>query len=74
MINLVAIIASSLASLTLGALVKGILWLREVKTNHLPHMQAALEAIPPALEKQTNAIVQELKEQRADIRTLSSKL
>lgn len=64
------------------------LWLRDVKNNHLSHIQLASEqsrdaalAIPAAIETQTNAIVtalgevkSELREQRQDIRTLTSKL
>lgn len=74
-------------TVTVGG-VKGLLWFREVKTNHLPHIQAAaeeardaamqataeLKTIPTAIEKQTTAIVAELREQRADIRNLTLKL
>jgi len=46
-----------------------------IKNNHLPHIQSAMEAIPAALDKQTDRIVlalsevkNELAEQRTDIR------
>jgi hypothetical protein len=68
--------------------IKGLLWFREIKINHLPHIQAAAEeardaamraseeikTIPLAIEKQTAAIVGELREQRSDIRNLTLKL
>jgi len=63
-------VISAAASLGVGGLIKGLLWLREVKTNHLPHLQAAVEAIPPALEKQTQAIVTEIGHQRNEIHQL----
>jgi hypothetical protein len=79
------LIAGALVSLTVGGGIKGLLWFREVKTNHLPHIQAAAEeardaaqsardeikTIPIAIEKQTTAIVNELREQRQDIRNLT---
>ena len=57
-------------------------------TNHAPHIQAAAEeardaairasdeikTIPAAIEKQTTTIVNELREQRSDIRNLTAKL
>jgi hypothetical protein len=75
------LLAGALVSLIVGMTFKGLLWLREVKTNHLPHIQAAAEeardaalSIAPAIERQTTAIVTELREQRSDIRNLTAKL
>jgi hypothetical protein len=47
----------------------------EVKTNHLPHLQASLDALPATLEKALREsvavpIIRELQEQRQDIRNL----
>ncbi len=64
----------AVATALVGGIAKGLLWAREVKTNHLPHIQQALEAIPVAMDKQTDAIVDELKQQREDIRLVLTKL
>lgn len=83
--TLVTFILEALVALIVtGGITGGIrllLWVKEVKSNHLPHLQAAMEAIPPALEKQTEIIVRalgdntkEISEQRSDIRLLVGKL
>lgn len=83
--TLVTFILEALVGLIVtGGITGGIrllLWVKEVKSNHLPHLQAAMEAIPPALDKQTEIIVRalvdntkEISEQRADIRQLASRI
>lgn len=75
----------ALLALVLGGAIRVGFWIYQVMTNHLPHIQQAAEqardaahelstTIPAAIEKQTTAIVNELKEQRQDIRTLTAKL
>jgi hypothetical protein len=54
-----ALIGAGAVALATG-LIKGLFWFHELKTNHVPHLQAAVDAIPPALEKQTERIVQAL--------------
>lgn len=65
----------------IAAMGRGLYWIYQVKTNHLPHIQEAIEetrdvakSLPGALEQQTRALVEELREQRQDIRTLTARL
>lgn len=72
---LLHLILTSLISLLFAGSVKLGLWVYEVKTNHLPHLQAvaeetrdAVKELPAVIDAQTTAIVAELREQRQDIR------
>jgi hypothetical protein len=65
-------IIAAFIPVVVAGLISLVIWVRELKTNHLPHIEAAVNAIPEALQKQTTAIISELKEQRADIRLLTS--
>lgn len=81
MTGMIGVIVEVICTAVLAVFGKGLHWLYQVKTNHLPHIQQAAEqardaaiSIPYAIEKQTTAIVAELREQRSDIRSLTQKL
>lgn len=75
------IVMKAVVGIILGGAVKIGFWVHEVKTNHLPHLQVGLDEtrdavlqLPSVIERQTTAIVGELREQRQDIRNLTTKL
>lgn len=48
---------------------KAITWVKSIKTNDLHHIQGSLDSLHGELGQQTDAIVNELRELRQDIRT-----
>jgi len=73
---------ASFAALIIGGY-KGYQWLKAIKTNDLFHIHQSVEALEQsmkqqtkdfqaAMEKQTNSVVGEIKELRADLRTFTS--
>jgi len=62
----------------LWLLFKGVSWIKAIKTNDLHHIHETVVSTGQQLEKQTGAIVDELrelrKELRDDLRSLSSAL